>query len=877
MTQRFLLLALAGVLAACGSAPSTPSIPTTDLFKEGNAWQGGVPEGAEILSPEDFRKRVASGELVVSSTASIEAQKTAREKQYQVDKAFLQALPDKSPIIKTLLEEASVIAHFEGDRPVKAPGNQTVLLFGMATQLQNAAEAERRSQSVENVLADYTLTYALLPEELKSQAPTPASLAGKPLPELKAALLQQNTLLGANPGSLGSARLDMTGALQPQALNPGNGTDNNGVCSPQHLFKRYWFPLKNFISPIKNQASRGSCWAFTAIGALESRERVQNNNTVDLSEQFLMNKVKQDWDSSDYVDGYWSEKALETARIKNQLFPSEASWTYNGATSRPSVTSGDKNSYANSCDGYSGTCSDTAHQSRRSCTTVVFTFCGYAKVTFGGPGIASGPTVQVWKNGDHFDLNRYRLLLSRGHVLMASFPVYTGFMDSENLTQGAVRDYRTTRKDAKGNQVDGSYGGHAVQIVGFLSNQEMASNLGVPANIGGGGYFIIKNSWGCNAGDGGYYYAPADYVSRLFNSLSVLNFDARRSEAWNREQAAPGSAEAPRIEIKANPARFDLRVEGDLAQAFRVSHSVAKSVTLSVTSDKDGTLYSGSWNTDSGLFGPSLLRTFNSPGPRTLSLLARYGTSETRATLSVNVVNTAPSLTLQAAGTPRQGEDYAIAALIRDINEPDASKLCANTVWAVDAPHTLSNTTGCTQQVRFASTGTHQVRVSTQDSEGLSASQTLTLNVLPPPENPYPRIKSAGVYSREIITIGSLRMCGSKNMPSGSTIDLRDTGCSLVISQPAPRRYSAEVEVENPSGEVLTYSWKLHVSTPTGETVLYSANQPNATFPLYPYQNAIPVTNSCRVSVTVNAPDASRSKSLTVWTGKCTYYSTRIA
>ena len=27
-----------------------------------------------------------------------------------------------------------------------------------------------------------------------------------------------------------------------------------------------------------------------------------------------------------------------------------------------------------------------------------------------------------------------------------------------------------------------------------------------------GGYFIIKNSWGCNAGDAGYYYMPAGYL-----------------------------------------------------------------------------------------------------------------------------------------------------------------------------------------------------------------------------------------------------------------------------------------------------------------------------------------------------------------------------
>ena len=331
-------------------------------------------------------------------------------------------------------------------------------------------------------------------------------MQGKPLAEVKAALEQLNSLLTNQPESLGVARLEPDGGLQPQAVNPGNGTDNNGPCTPTNLVARYWFPLKNFVSPVKNQANRGTCWTFTAVGALESRERVQNNLPSDLSEQFLVNKVKQDWDASDYSDGYWSERALETAADKGQVFPPEGSWTYNGAASRPSVRDGDSDSYANSCDGYTGTCSDTAHESRRVCTTVIFPFCSYASVTFGGPGVAPSRTIQVWKNGERFDLNRYRLLLSQGYVLMASFPVYKGFMD-DVTDDGAVSNYGMTRPDDKGKEVSGSYGGHALQIVGFLSNADL-SRFGNTPDIGGGGYFIVKNSWGCFAGDGGYYQAP---------------------------------------------------------------------------------------------------------------------------------------------------------------------------------------------------------------------------------------------------------------------------------------------------------------------------------------------------------------------------------
>lgn len=383
---------LVGALVACSPGGSKPD---PNLFTEANAWKEGIPADAQMVSTEEFQKGIASGELVLSSSASVAAAKQARETQYQSDKNFLNSLPDKDPNTAALLAEAAGSPSFEGDRPVSGPGGESVVLFGLGTQLRNAAETYQRSQSVDNALDDYALSYSLLPEDLKPQAPSPDSLKGKSLAEVKAALEQLDSLLGSKPASLRTARLEPGGGIRPQAINPGNGTDNNGPCTPTNLVKRFWFPLKNFISPVKNQAKRGTCWAFAAIGAVESRERVQNNNPADLSEQFLVNKVKQDWDSSDYSDGYWSEKALETAVNKGQSFPSEGGWTYNGATSRPSVKDGDSDSYANSCKGYTGTCSDTAHESRRVCTTFIFTFCSYAKVSFGGPGVASSKTIQV--------------------------------------------------------------------------------------------------------------------------------------------------------------------------------------------------------------------------------------------------------------------------------------------------------------------------------------------------------------------------------------------------------------------------------------------------------------------------------------------------
>jgi C1A family cysteine protease len=58
-----------------------------------------------------------------------------------------------------------------------------------------------------------------------------------------------------------------------------------------------------------------------------------------------------------------------------------------------------------------------------------------------------------------------------------------------------------------------SLGGHAVHLVGYIDNSALAAN---PATASappgaGGGYFLVKNSWGTCAGDVGYYYVPVTY------------------------------------------------------------------------------------------------------------------------------------------------------------------------------------------------------------------------------------------------------------------------------------------------------------------------------------------------------------------------------
>ena len=57
----------------------------------------------------------------------------------------------------------------------------------------------------------------------------------------------------------------------------------------------------NGVTPIKNQGNCGDCWAFGTVGPLESQILLQNNSTVDLSEQYLVSCNLSGWS----CDGGW--------------------------------------------------------------------------------------------------------------------------------------------------------------------------------------------------------------------------------------------------------------------------------------------------------------------------------------------------------------------------------------------------------------------------------------------------------------------------------------------------------------------------------------------------------------------------------------------
>ncbi len=871
----WLAVALIWLLAACSSTGG-PS-----PFVAGNEWHGAVPDGATVVTAAVFEQLFRSGRLVIALEDDEQTQAVARDDAFRSARAQLAGLADPSEVIQDLID-------FAMDEDGDTGGIETETeagvygLLGVGDQVAAAVAAAERAQDVGQALSDYTLSYGLMEADLRASLPPPASLVGAGLAEVRSALAQADELLASLidldrvtyvPDGLGAP--GPSDLLAPQQVQTSGDQGNNCVV-PTGYIAHYWYPLRNFVSPVKDQANRGTCWAFAAIGAVESRELVQSYRTVNLSEQFLVNQVKYRWARDDYAEGYFANRALQQAIDARFGLPPESAWVYNRSANRASTEEGSAAHFVGSCVDYTGgPCSETSHQSEFFCTVIQVVgtnvpYCGYSVSTFTGNTTPASPATQIWASGQSFELNRYRQYLAQGHVILASLTVYRGFNSPVN---GVVTDY--SKECDKNGAATKKCGGHAVQIVGFLSNEQLATVLG-PATHGGGGLFIVKNSWGCFYGDGGYVYVPADYVEQVFTEMSVLAFDQTRSTQWQQEQTRPGTHETPVVTLTGHAQTADLRVPVDLAAYFTVMHSATSSVTLQVTSNVSGVVYSGPFTIKYPAFGsPTLPITFTATGTHRLTVTATYLGRSASVSFNLIVVNDPPTIALSYTGSPQQGVPFPITANVTDPNESGQAGMCSRMTWTAGGGGTVSGS-GCLVQVTWPSQGNYTVTASTTDSEGRSGTRTQTLSVGPPPVDPNPVITSYSLRSIDNLLLpGGIWSCVLNIVPSFATVDLRQTACQY-LTVPEPR-YKALVSVSNPNAETLSYTWRLYVTYSGAEHQLSSETTTLPEWsPWYPRANVGETTNPCRIVVTVNAPDPSRSKTTTVWMGSCTYWTSYV-
>jgi len=80
------------------------------------------------------------------------------------------------------------------------------------------------------------------------------------------------------------------------------------------------------LPPIRNQGGCGSCWAFGTVGALECAIKVQDNQVVDLSEQWLVSCNRSGWgcDGGWWAHSYhrnWADACDSSGAVMEEDFP----------------------------------------------------------------------------------------------------------------------------------------------------------------------------------------------------------------------------------------------------------------------------------------------------------------------------------------------------------------------------------------------------------------------------------------------------------------------------------------------------------------------------------------------------------------------------
>ncbi len=534
-----LMLGFLAVLAACATPTSSPPAPDP-FFKSEDAVGKTAPEGAQTITPEEFKRRVAAGEGQVISKANFEAIKKADDALVLEDQRFLQPILDAHPeygvrIVAPSAEDLNT----DGDRSAEAEGPRTLL--GRRWQVAQAASNLRTFPSLGNQRRIYSEFFpefqqALALEDVSTvDYPSATSIQSATLEDAKLANdLLMETAVGQYRKIADRVVVPVQTAPSDPTLEVGVGqqldrTKNcSKVPSANSVFGQFNWPLKKFTTSVKNQGMRGTCWAFATVANLEIEIARKTGLKVNLSEQdYAANRFVRFSPRLD-ADGGDPQTIADRAYAANFEFALENTLQYNTSLNRvakpktliggPQAGSFMDSFFTGSCQGYPlAPCSDTTAQGPIVCTppigTFGFVYClsGLAPIFSRSGYKFSQASRELWDMGNPdyaTSILAVRAALGRSFALTHSVTD-----DPKTLGNDALNfqpDFRGFLINADNKPV--RTGDHVVTVVGFITQEKLQTKMDPPAGSSGKGFFIIKNSWGHCWGDGGFAYVDFDWV-----------------------------------------------------------------------------------------------------------------------------------------------------------------------------------------------------------------------------------------------------------------------------------------------------------------------------------------------------------------------------
>jgi hypothetical protein len=514
-----------------------PEMPATAYDRAG----GPPPVQARMVSPEEYLALLERGKVVPTSRAERQWQALVAALGVEEDRARVTAFEAEHRArgrLVPLAPEPDDQLRLAGDgnylnRLLLASGEAVdVMTYGRPWLLATAADALDQYRTRANQLALYAAMHAALPDfwvQVKLSLPPPEGLASSET-LYPAAYIAEINRRASDFAHEQLKRFDEgTGDIGPWSqVEPGQGlkagtdqlrnrADPRCEARPDGLLAGAGWPMKAFVSPVKDQGLRGTASAFALASAFETALAHEHGMRVNLSEQSLYSRMRLTWDRADFGDGVLAAAAASSLREERFAVPLEDHWRYNPSARRKIGDGEDR--YSASCHGYLGVCSEWAHQAPMVCAdSGGFRYCGFGTLASlpeedEASHVLPGAPAELW------DLTDPTVSLARTLLVARVRPVVASLVLTEAWNDATVRGGLISAGPEAAVR-----GGHVVHLVGHVLDAALEeAGLDLPPSASGG-YLIVKNSWTNCWGDAGFGYLSFEDARRsILSAVAIGN------------------------------------------------------------------------------------------------------------------------------------------------------------------------------------------------------------------------------------------------------------------------------------------------------------------------------------------------------------------